>query len=245
MDYRCRLPVGSGMGLTTSLRTLTLSTELLTRFDGYMRHVGSNLSSRALPGDEFAPEDIFSAYLTVMQEKRLPEKRYEDREERRTCERPSPDPACLQRRRLTSIRAITRSRDVLVYPRETFVPRRIRFVNELVHCWRDGEASKGCLFALRLLQTAEGRKRLIPSYKNSWWVALHHKDSLARYKLVIKEIVKMAPDTISLVERGTDADWHESIRLFHCKWDDEGSQTTSTITRYLEKFRTQNREQED
>jgi hypothetical protein len=173
MDYLCRLPVGSGMGLTTSLRTLTLSTKLLTRFDGHMRHVGSNLSSRALPGDAFAPEDIFSPYLTVMQENRLPEKPYEDREERRTCEPPSPDSACLQRTGLTRIRAISRRRDVLVYPRATFVPRRIRFVNELVHCWRDGEASKGSLFALRLLQTAAGRKRLIPSYKNSWWVVLH------------------------------------------------------------------------
>jgi hypothetical protein len=55
----------------------------------------------------------------------------------------------------------------------------------------------------------------------------------------------MAPDTISLVECGTGSDWHESIRLFHCKWDDDGSQTTLTITGYLEKFRTQNREQEN
>jgi hypothetical protein len=149
MDYRCRLPVGSGMGLTISLRTRTLSTKLLTRFDGYMRHVGSNIASRAFPGDKFAPEDIFSAYLTVMQEKGLPEKPCEDREERRTCEPSSPNSACLQRRRLTSIRTITRRRDVFAYPRETFVTRRIRFVNELVHCWRDGDASKGCLFALR------------------------------------------------------------------------------------------------
>jgi hypothetical protein len=66
MDYRCRLPVGSGMGLTTSLRTLTLNTKLLTRFDSYMRHVGSNLASKSLPGDEFAPKDFFSAYLTDM-----------------------------------------------------------------------------------------------------------------------------------------------------------------------------------
>jgi hypothetical protein len=240
MTYRCRLPVCSGMGLTTSLRSLTLSPKLLARFDSYMRHVGSNMTSKALPGDEFAPEDIFSVYLTIMQEKSLTVKLGADRDEPGACELSEANSARHKRRLLTSVRDKTRKRDALVYPRETFVPRRIRFLDELVHCWRDGDVQKGCLFALRLLQTAEGRKRLIPSYKKSWWVALHHKDSLTRYKLVIKEIVKMAPDAISLDERGTDANWQESVRRFRSKWDDEDEyHKKTTITRYLAKFRSQ------
>jgi hypothetical protein len=242
MKYRCRLPVGSGMGLTTPLRSLTLNPKLLARFDSYMRHLGSNMASKSLPGDEFAPEDVFSAYLTVMQEKSQAAKHVADRSEQSAFELPKANSARLKSRRMTSVREKSRKRDALVYPRETFVPRRIRFLEELVHCWRDGDETKGCLFALRLLQTAEGRKRLIPSYKNSWWVALHHKDSFTRYKIVIKEIVKLAPDTISLDERGTDANWQESVRIFRSKWDDEDChQNNTTITRYLAKFRAQKR----
>jgi hypothetical protein len=221
MNYRCRLPVGSGMGLTTSLRSLTLGPKLFAHFDSYMRHVGSNMASKYFPGDEFAPEDIFSAYLTVMQEKCPTAKQGADRDEPRACELFEANSSKLKRRRLKSVREKTRKLDGLVYPLETFVPRRLRFLDEFVHCWQDGDVKKGCLFALRLLQTAGGRKRLIPSYKNSWWVALHHKDSLTRYKLLIKEIVKVPPDTISLDERGTDANWQESVRRFRSKCDDE------------------------
>jgi hypothetical protein len=156
-----------------------------------------------------------------MQEKSQAAKEVADRSEQSAFELPKANSARLKSRRKTSVRAKARKRDALVYLRETFVPRRIRFLEELVHCCRDGDETKGSLFALRLLQTAEGRNRLIPSYKNSWWVALQHKDSFFRYKLIIKEIVKLAPDAISLAERGTDANWQESVRLFRSRWDEE------------------------
>jgi hypothetical protein len=119
----------------------------------------------------------------------------------------------------------------------TFVSQRIQCLEELVLCWRDGNASTGFLFSLRLLKTVEGRKRLITGYMNSWWVALRHKDSLARYKVVMKEIIRMAPDVLCAFERGTDADWTEAISLFRAKWDDGAGFRNNTITKYLARFR--------
>jgi hypothetical protein len=92
------------------------------------------MAYKALPGDEFAPEDIFSAYLTVIQEKSPTAKQGADREEPRGCELSEANSSKLKCRRLTSDRDKTRKLDALVYPRETFVPQRLRFLDELVHC---------------------------------------------------------------------------------------------------------------
>jgi hypothetical protein len=241
MEYRSRLPVGPGMGLTTPRCNLLLNTPLVKRFDVYMKHILSNLSSKALPGDEFSAEDIFPLYLRIMREKGLTAMHIADRGVSfggaSGPVRPEQTYKAPANRRLPSVRARARRRDAPVHPRVTFVPRRIQFVEELVHCWRNGDASVGCLFALRLLQTAEGRKRLIPACKNSWWVALRHKDSLARYKVVVKEIIKMAPNALCIFIRGKDADWTEAISLFRTKWDDEALSRSNTITNYLARFR--------
>jgi hypothetical protein len=241
MEYRSRLPVGSGMGLTTPPRNLLLSSPLVKRFDNYMQHILSSLSSTAFPGDEFSADDIFPLYLHIMREKGSAAMPGVDRRLSFSGAsdpvRPQPTCARSANPRLSSVRARTRRRDAPVHPRVTFVLRRIQCLEELVRCWRDGNASTGCLFALRLLQTAEGRKRLIPGYVNSWWVALRHKDSLARYKVVIKEIVRMAPDALCAFERGTDVDWTEAISLFRAKWDDGAGSGKNTITKYLARFR--------
>jgi hypothetical protein len=240
MEYRSRLPVGSGMGLTTPQSTLMLSPRLQNRLNNYLNHLGSNLASKALPGDEFVAEDVFSLYIASIRMRKLTVMRSEDRGVAGGAPDPAQsEPGCTSAagRRLTCVRARNRRRDAPVHSRATFVPRRIQFLEELVRCWRDGDASTGCLFALRLLQTAEGRKRLIPAYKNAWWVALRHKDCLARYKVVVKEIVKMAPNALCMIERGTDADWTEAMSLFRARWDDETASQNWTITKYLAKFR--------
>jgi hypothetical protein len=246
--YRSRLPIGSGMGLTTSSRSLTLNPELLIRYSNYMRQLGSTLSSRALPGDEFLPEDVFKNYLEIMEDKPLPitsdstcrlnreirkaacHSKARDSWQKQVC------PTAGQwKQPLSRVAGVKHVRSA--YPKETFVPRRIRFVEDLLVCWRDGDASAGCLFPLRLLQKATDRKRLIPAYKNSWWSSLRHKDSLARYKTVIREVVKISPDLVTMVDRGTDEDWAEALRRFTAEWDNCGAMQKTTITGYLTKFR--------
>jgi hypothetical protein len=162
MTYRFRLPFGSGMGLTTSLRSLTLSPKLLARFDSYVRHVGSNLTSKALPGDEFAPEDIFSAYLTIMQVKVRRQSTVQIATSRERVSYPRPIVPGISAGDWQVLETKQGSETPLSTIGEPSF-RIIRFLDELVHCWRDGDVQKGCLFALRLLQTEESRKRLIPS----------------------------------------------------------------------------------
>jgi hypothetical protein len=53
-------------------------------------------------------------------------------------------------------------------PRQTFVPRNVKSVEDLVHLRRKGEKSIGCPIALRKLQAAVMRKQLIRGYHNSW-----------------------------------------------------------------------------
>jgi hypothetical protein len=224
-SYRSRLPVGSGMGLTTSSRSLALSPELLIRYSNYMRQLGSTLSSRALPGDAFLPEDVFKNHIEIMEDKHLPTTpdstgrlNREIREsvcqsKARASSQTQVCPTAGQRKQpLSRVAGVKRLRSA--YPKETFVPRRIRLVEDLLLCWRDGDANAGCLFPLRLLQKAADRKRLISEYKNSWWSSLRHKDSLARYKTFIKEVVKLSPDLVTMVDGGTDDDWAEAIRRF-------------------------------
>jgi hypothetical protein len=79
MEYRSRLPVGSGMGLTTPQSTLMLSPRLQNRLNNYLNHLGSNLASKALPGDEFVAEDVFSLYIASIRMRKLTVMRSEDR----------------------------------------------------------------------------------------------------------------------------------------------------------------------
>jgi hypothetical protein len=55
------------------------------------------------------------------------------------------------------------------------------------------------------------RKRLVPSYKNNWWVLLRHKYCLADCKVGMKQAMMMENDKINLVDRGNDSDWEESV----------------------------------
>jgi hypothetical protein len=241
-SYCSRLPVGSGMGLSASAMSLRTKPVNLTRSDAYFGHILTVLPSLAFPGDEFASEDFATLILSIIGEKEPTSKQSVQGEARQQVERR--DSAAIRRRRkqrtLETREEPERSvRTAHALYKESFVPRRLRFVEDLVKCLRNGSSSRGCIFALRLLQKSSDRKRLIPAYKNAWWVSLRHKDLLARYKLVMKQVVMMDTERINLDDSGSDTDWEEAVRRFRAKWDylPDHVHLSNNISRYLAKFR--------
>jgi hypothetical protein len=71
MEYRSRLPVGSGMGLTAPQSALMLSQRLENRLNNYLNHLGSNQASKALPVDDFVAKDVLSLYIASIQMRML------------------------------------------------------------------------------------------------------------------------------------------------------------------------------
>jgi hypothetical protein len=85
------------------------------------------------------------------------------------------------------------------------------------------DASIGCPIALRKLQAAAMRKKLIRGYHNSWWVSLNHKDAMARYSLVVASNVAVKEDKINKFDEGLDQHWNEAVSLYHQKWAVSGT----------------------
>jgi hypothetical protein len=242
-SYRSRLPVGSGMGLSTSAMSLRTKPVNLTRSVLYFGHVLTVLPSLALPGDEFASEDFATLIISILGEKESTSIPSVQGAARQQIERRDSDALRMRSTHRTFETRVEPARNIrtahALYSKESFVPRRLRFVEDLVNCWRDGSSSRGCIFALRRLQKATDRKRLIPAYKNAWWVSMRHKDCLARYKVVMKQVVMMNIEMINLDDRGEDADWEEAILRFRAKWDDPPDHVglPNNLSRYLAKFR--------
>jgi hypothetical protein len=172
------------MGLSASAMSLRTKHVNLTRSDAYFGHILTVLPSLALPGDEFASEDFATLILSIIGEKEPTSMQSVQGEARQQVERRDSDAIRMRRKQRTLETREEPERSVrtahALYSKESFVPRRLRFVEDLVNCWRDGSSSSGCIFALRLFPEASDRKRLIPAYKNAWWVSLRHKDCLAR-----------------------------------------------------------------
>jgi hypothetical protein len=204
-SYLSRLPVGSGMGLNASAMSLRTNPVNLTRSDAYFGHISTVLPSLALPGDELASEDFATLIFSITGEKEPTAMQSVQGEARQQAERRDSDAIRRRRKQRTLETREEPERSVrtahALYGKESFVTCRLRFVYDLVNCWRDGSSSRGCIFALRLLQKASDRKRLIPAYENAWWVSLRHKDFLASYKVVMKQVVMMYTERINLDDR--------------------------------------------
>jgi hypothetical protein len=69
--------------------------------------------------------------------------------------------------------------------------------------------------------------------------SLRHKDCLARYKVVIKQVVMMNSESINIEDSGSDTDWEEAVRRFREKWDDppDHVRLSNNLSRYLAKLR--------
>ena len=241
-SYRSCLPVGSGMGLSASELSLRTKPVNLKRSSAYIGHMLTALPSLASAGDEFASEDFASLILSILNKKESTSTPIMQAQALLHIEQGDGEVIRRRRReRPSDTRNGTAQRLRIAHPifrKDSIIPRRLRYIEDLFNCWRDGNSSRGCMFALRLLQRASDRKRLIPACKNNWWVSLRHKDCLARYKVVMKQVVMMENEKINLVDRGNDSDWEEAVRKFHVKWDDPPGRghLPNTLSRYLDKF---------
>jgi hypothetical protein len=69
--------------------------------------------------------------------------------------------------------------------------------------------------------------------------SLRHKDCLARYKVVIKQVVMMNSESINIEDSGSDTDWEEAVHRFREKWEDppDHVRLSNNLSRCLAKSR--------
>jgi hypothetical protein len=125
------------MGLSASAMSLRTKPVNLTCSFFYFGHVTTVLQPLALPGDEFASEDFATLILSILGEKESTQKPSVQRAARQQIERRNSDALRMRSMHRTYETREEPARNVrtahALYSNESFVTRRLRFVEDLVN----------------------------------------------------------------------------------------------------------------